>query len=80
MTLAADPLPGPIPPIEQPVPVKEPEPDRLPDEEPLPNPDENPEPPQHVGPFDTMKDLTQAPNIGPEGSSSKSPPPNEVTG
>lgn len=57
MTLPADPLPGPIPPIEQPVPVKEPEPDRMPDEEPLPNPDENPEPPQHVGPFDTMRDL-----------------------
>lgn len=49
MTLPADPLPGPIPPIEQPVPVKEPEPDRLSDEEPLPNPDENPEPPQRVG-------------------------------
>jgi hypothetical protein len=49
MTLPADPIPGPIPPIQQPVPVREPEPDRLPDEEPLPNPDENPEPPQQVG-------------------------------
>lgn len=66
MTLPVDPIPvpgkeplPPVPPIEQPVPpITEPEPDRLPDEAPEPNPDENPEPPQHVGPFEAMRDLT----------------------
>ncbi len=67
MTIPADPIPGPdtpggipvVPPLERPVPpIEEPEPDRLPDEVPVPNPDDNPDPPQHVGPFDAMRDLS----------------------
>lgn len=66
MTLPVDPVPAPgtaplppVPPIEKPdPPITEPEPDRLPDEMPEPNPDENPQPPQHVGPFQAMRDLT----------------------